>query len=37
MDGEMVAAFLADRNVGIKNEVFDESEFQLWLEQCPQP
>jgi hypothetical protein len=32
MDGGMVAAFLADRGIGIRDEQFDEDEFMSWLE-----
>ena len=32
MDGEMVAAFLADREVGIESGDFKEDAFIAWLE-----
>lgn len=32
MDGEMVAAFLADRGAGITTEFFSQEEFVRWLE-----
>jgi restriction endonuclease Mrr len=33
MDGEMVAAFLADRDIGVKEGSFDAVAFSIWLKQ----